>query len=86
MSCGWLPDRPCTCAEDVAGQGERRQVLHAVGEGAEPALGRWRVQLDMDGPTRSPGSSFLLTIESRASSLALLQRNSIQTVLVWGNH
>ena len=35
-------------AEAVAGQGERRQVLHAVGEGAEPAVGRRRVQLEMD--------------------------------------
>ena len=38
------------CAEDVGGQGERRQVLRAVGEGAEPAMGRRRVQLEMDAP------------------------------------
>ena len=34
--------------EGVAGDGEPRQVLRAVGEEAEPAMGGRRVQLEMD--------------------------------------
>ena len=33
--------------EGVAGEGERRQVLRAIGEEAEPAMGGRRVQLEM---------------------------------------
>ena len=52
-------------AEAVAGQGERRQVLHAVGQGRLREVGS---QGDGSGPTKQGGSKILYLIDSNTWS------------------
>ena len=57
------------CAEHVAGQGDRRQVLHALGEGAVHHLGagRYAAVLALDPIT---GSRFVTTSHGACISLS----------------
>jgi hypothetical protein len=65
------------CAERVVGQGERRQVLHAVGEGALHHLGRYAAVLALDPSRRFKVRQALPSVSLSNSNSSECQQHSL---------